>query len=158
MISGNEFCSRFRKPQLSLTDNLIAVIGAVRVRSLFRALLVVSSLSACDSQGAKSPHQEANQFATPEVDAENAIKRGSYSLMAIRRFAVVVPGVNAEYEVLRSKFRITIVPGTSDIIDKDEDSFGRRVKAYAARYNRYVLVRLGCSAEKPMATCTNHVP
>ncbi|HEY6517312.1 MAG TPA: hypothetical protein VIY50_14310 [Steroidobacteraceae bacterium] len=87
------------------------------------------------------------------TDADAAIKRADYHLVGIHRFAVVVPGVNADYELLRTKFDILVIQGTSDVIEEQPDSFNKRAEIYAIAYNKRMFAALGCNLVKPMDPC-----
>jgi hypothetical protein len=99
-----------------------------------------------------------DQFANPEQDAAHAIETGDYALLGVARFAVFVPGIEGDYETLRTKYKIRTIKGTSDIIIKnDPNSYNVRAENYARRYNRYVFNELGCDVHQPMEKC-KHFP
>ncbi len=91
----------------------------------------------------------------PLQDAEMAIASQDYHLVGVQRFVVVVPGINADYEVLRMRFRIVVIEGTSDIIiENDPQSFNEQAERYAEKYNRRIFAELGCDVQKPMTPCS----
>ena len=118
-------------------------------------LLIAASVLCCGRQGTASP--PIDQFANPQGEASRAVAKGDFSLKAINRFTVVVPGVDADYELLRTKFRISVIQGTSDVIVKnDPNSFNNRAEAYAIKYNRYLFAQLGCNPAKPLEPCEKY--
>jgi hypothetical protein len=95
-------------------------------------------------------------FASPEEDASQAIAQGDLSLRGVIRFVVFVPGIDADYESLRAKYRIKIIEGTSGVIVNDPTSYDARAERYAFAYNRYIFGQLGCNFERPMDRCKNY--
>ena len=94
------------------------------------------------------------RFENPESDAANALAAGDSSLIGIPRFAVEVAGVDGDYEILRHRYEIRIIEGTSDVIDERPDSFDMKIEQYGTRYNRFILKALGCNFQMPMEPCS----
>ena len=88
------------------------------------------------------------------ADADREVKHKDIYLLAVQRFAVYVPGVDADYEVLRKKYSIHVIPGTSDeSVINDPDSFNKKAEKYAEAFNVRVLLLLGCNSSRPMDKC-----
>lgn len=91
-------------------------------------------------------------FTRPELVAAQAISVGDLSLLGVWGYVALVPGINGDYELLRHKYEIRIIEGTSDVVD----DFSKSAEKYATTYNRYVFNRLGCDIERPMERCKNY--
>ncbi|MGH6889713.1 MAG: hypothetical protein ACREHF_11045 [Rhizomicrobium sp.] len=130
-------------------------VGRLPVMTLTAAVLAVFLISCDNSTAGKTP--DAVRFAHPQRDAARAIANGDFSLRGVYRIAIYVPGIQGDYEVLRKKFRIVPIAGTSDVIIKnDPNSFNNRAKRYAAEYNKRIFAALGCSVTAPMDKCTHY--
>jgi hypothetical protein len=92
------------------------------------------------------------EFDNPERDAARALEVRDRSLLGVTRFAIFVPGVDGDYELLRTKYIIKIIPRTSDV--NVGGSYNKIAEQYALTYNRHILKKLGCSSKKPMNKCT----
>lgn len=100
--------------------------------------------------------QTNKQFGNPEEDASQAIAHGDPSLRGMTRFAVFVPGIDGDYELLRTKYRIKIIEGTAGVIIDDPTSYEAKAERYAFAYNRHIFSRLGCDFKRPMDRCKNY--
>ena len=96
------------------------------------------------------------QFSAPQQDAARAIGAGDLSLRAVNRYTTVVPGISGDYTTLISKFKITVIEGTSDVLTNEPGDYNRAAPRYAARYNGYLFGRFGCDVEHPMAPCSHY--
>lgn len=114
-----------------------------------------SLLASCDSKAQNGP-MNGDQFAHPERDASTAIAKGDLSLRGVYGFAPFVPGIEGDYEILRKKYRIVLIPGTSDMKVADPKAFNNVARNYALRYNKQVFSELGCNAAAPMEKCTRY--
>jgi hypothetical protein len=132
---------------------------AKQVQALM-AILLLAILPGCtrsNSSGNAGKGAEQYVLGDPIADADAAIKRADYHLVGINRFTTVVPGVNGDYGVLRARFEILVIPGTSDVIDIRPNSFNKRAEKYAIAYNQRVFAALGCNLAKPMDPCRRKV-
>jgi hypothetical protein len=127
----------------------------------FSATFVVWSILAIfigcarhESNGSMVDGENQHILGDPVIDADSAIKRSDYHLVGVQRFVVVVPGVNAYYELLSTRFEISIIDGTSDVFVRNQpNSFNTRTELYAVEYNKRVFSALGCDLVKPMDPC-----
>ena len=103
-------------------------------------------------------YELADQFGDPIKEAEMAIAQRDYHLVGVLRVVVVVPGINADYEELRTRFRIETIEGTSDVIIVNEsNSFNEQAERYADAYNRRMFAELGCDMKEPMKPCAREM-
>jgi hypothetical protein len=113
-------------------------------------------LGACDNASHVSP-SDSSQFAYPERDASHAIAHGDLSLRGVLGFAIFVPGIQGDYEVLRKKYQIEVIAGTSDtFVSGNPTSFGNQARSYASRYNSQIFLELGCKTTAPMDKCARY--
>ena len=117
-------------------------------------LAVFLCLSCVNNQGPKIEAPMGNDndelrgilHASPTTDANEAVRRNDLRFLAIKGYAVTVPGVEDYDERFSLRYGYRIIEGTTDAIRSDQD---RRIQeaavAYATAYNRvireYVLER-----------------
>lgn len=112
----------------------------------FSVLLGILLIGACgDGQDA---------FNHPESDALAALKKGDEALLGVYRYTLVVPGVAGDAAILRNKYKVRPIEGTSDTFSDDPNSFDARAQKYAAAYNAAIMNGLGCRVDHPMARCS----
>ena len=85
--------------------------------------------------------------ANPTADAEAALKKKDYTLLAVQGYTWVIPGTEelkkSEY---KARYGVRVIQGTSDAaLNKEHLRLIHRATEYAASYNRYLLKRLGVS-------------
>jgi hypothetical protein len=118
--------------------------------------LLAVSIDAAIAQNSDKRRQLQPLFNNPERDANMAMASADFSLRGVYGFTAVVPGIQGDYLMLRTKFRIIMIENTSDIIDDDPQSYNNLAERYASTYNRFVFSRLGCDPEHPLAKCKSY--
>ena len=121
------------------------------------AFCLLAMLLADSSQGYSGERwriTDHTRLDNPERDAARALENNDVSLLGVVRFAIFVPGVDGDYEILRTKYKIKVIPGTSDV--SPGQTYNKIAERYAFAYNRYILKKLGCSFKTPMTNCRVH--
>jgi hypothetical protein len=82
--------------------------------------------------------------ANPVDDANEAIRRNDLRFLAVRGYAVTVPGIDDYHERFAEKYKYRIIEGTTDT-PKDNEGFKLQDRAseYAKSYNRVIRDYLG---------------
>lgn len=76
----------------------------------------------------------------PETEAKRALARGDRRLMAVYGYTTEVPGTYMDYYEAARRFETVIIEGTSDAcFDTRDCRLNENARAYATRYNRYIL-------------------
>jgi hypothetical protein len=124
------------------------------MKLLLLALLLLTSCGDQAQRGQPSTETALKKFDDPEGDAKEAVRIGNFSLRGVYRYVIIVPGINGDYEIMRMKYKIVAIEGSSDAtIDSKYDVAAER---YASMYNRYMFYRLGCDYNRPMDKCANY--
>ena len=78
-------------------------------------------------------------------DVAAALERADRRLLGVQRYLLVLPGVPTErYGAVEREYGVRVLGGTSDSWDgEDHAAYNRAAEAYAERYNRELLRRLG---------------
>ncbi|HEY5047657.1 MAG TPA: hypothetical protein VII49_06545 [Rhizomicrobium sp.] len=119
--------------------------------------LALSGCNRSETQVQARSHQSFSQFENPERDAMRAIRNRDFSLLGVNGFAVDVPGINADYEILREEYRIRLIAGTSDMAAGARGAaFNSAAKHYASKYNRFMFKVMGCNEITPMGKCASY--
>jgi hypothetical protein len=78
--------------------------------------------------------------ANPVNDADEAIRRNDLRFLAVKGYAITVPGIDDYYTRFSSKYKYRIIEGTSDVIRNEEErQLQNRAIRYAEVYN--VVIR-----------------
>jgi hypothetical protein len=87
----------------------------------------------------------AIQYADPAAALAAAWKRGDREFLAVRGFSTEIVGVDGpEYEVVVYDQGVRVINGTTDTpSDARHSKLIQGARAYAGRYNRLLLQRLG---------------
>jgi len=64
-----------------------------------------------------------NKFENPEQDAAKAAAMGDFSIRAVYAYAIDVPGINGDYEILRRKYKISIMECTPKLRHGNKGQF-----------------------------------
>ena len=139
---------------MKFSNTITASVSAIAV-TIFTIVAYGQSLPdrGTSARARVSNHKE---FDEPEQDAEKAAKGENFSLSAIYGYAPIVAGITGDYEILRRKFRITMIEGTEHAVCEDPNSYNNIAKRYAVRFNPHMFHTLGCNPAKPMETCKNY--
>jgi len=110
------------------------------------------ALVGCESLPHKSPssttakpNARLNKYlhANPVADAQKSIRKRDIQFLAIRGFAVIVPGVPNYQEKYRRSYSYCIIEGTSDVVSSPAElAVQRGVRDYAEKYNQTLLSHL----------------
>lgn len=111
-----------------------------KLRSILLSILV---LWACSDGGQKlssSLKQLGLDPANPVAAAEESLRRQDSRLLAVRGYAVEVPGTSLSASSAESEHGLRIIPGTSDFAaSSSEIEFNQQAREYATQYNMRVL-------------------
>jgi hypothetical protein len=79
--------------------------------------------------------------ADPVKDAHAAIESGDIRLKAVAGFTILVPGIPPQKEEeYRERFGVTVITGTSDVIESDDHArLNILATKYAEQYNEEVI-------------------
>ena len=76
----------------------------------------------------------------PEKDANQAIAKGDFRLMAVYGYTLIVPGIKGDYRKYEKTYGIHPIEGTSDFIKNNEHGkLNALAKKYAEKYNLTIL-------------------
>jgi hypothetical protein len=79
-------------------------------------------------------------FSDSSSDAQRALTRGDFRLLAVRGYSVEAPGTDFNYGEARRRFGTLEIDGTSDDLAWPWDGYlNDRARDYAAKYNRIIV-------------------
>lgn len=116
---------------------------------MLKALIVVTAMgviSGCVSGSAMTDYEQQLQWvidANPQQDAEAAMAKGDFRLMAMATRGITIPGVDndlsAKYEL---KCGINRMPGVTDVIRSQKQmELIKKAHSYALKYNAIIKTR-----------------
>ena len=113
--------------------------------SLFSLLLIVIT-SGCASDSLLNKHEQKLQWvqtADAQKDAEAALKKNDFRLMALAQRSTVIPGVDVK-QGMKYELRcgVKFVEGVTDIVTSDEHlRLMKLAHSYALQYNAMIKTR-----------------
>ena len=114
------------------------------MNKLLILLLLVTSITGCATNTRAMSEAEKQllwvQDANPQQDAEAALAKGDFRLMALAQRSLVIPGIDLEssrkYEL---KCGVIIMQGVSDVIRSEQHlELMKLAHSYALKYNAFI--------------------
>jgi hypothetical protein len=122
-------------------------MNIVQKAFVFFAALIFLFLAGCTKGDNKTAMQNDKYAELRKLKIENAVQDAlksieskDYRLLAVRGYALNVPGVSEDVRSIETSYGIKIIEGTSDAIEGPEHKrLNDNARAYAKIYNRTIV-------------------